>query len=75
MRNKKKHDKEKKKRKEKKKQKKKEKEKNKREIKKNYFQPQRTAPEICHLKWPANVSIMMFSPGTCATLFKMTFIH
>jgi hypothetical protein len=71
----KKHNKEKKRRKEKKKQKEENKEKKQREIMKNYFLPQRTGLEICHLKWPANVSTMMFSPRACATLFKMTFIN
>jgi hypothetical protein len=58
------------KRKEKKKRKEEKKRKNPREIKKNYFLPQRTGLEICNLEWPANVSIMMFSPHICATLFK-----
>ncbi len=49
--------------------------KNQREIMKNYFLLQQTGLEICHLEWPANVSTMMFSPHTCATLFKMTFIN
>jgi hypothetical protein len=44
-------------------------------IKENYFLLQRTGLEMCHLEWPANFSTMLFSPRTCATLFKMTFIH
>jgi hypothetical protein len=57
------------------KEKKKRKRTNQREIMKNYFLLQRTGLGIRHLEWPANFSTMMFSPPTCATLFKMTFIH
>jgi hypothetical protein len=57
------------------KEKKKRKRKNRREIMTNYFLLQKTGLEICNLEWPANFSTMMFSPGTCATLFKMTLIH
>jgi hypothetical protein len=60
---------------EKEKKRRKEKEKNPREIMTNYFLLQRTGLEICNLEWPANFSTMMFSPRTCATLFKMTLIH
>jgi hypothetical protein len=59
----------------KRKEKKKRKRKNQREIMTNYFLLQRTGLEICNLEWPANSSTMMFSPRTCATLFKMTLIH
>ncbi len=59
----------------KRKEKKKRKRKNQREIMTNYFPLQRTGLEICNLEWPANFSTMMFSPRTCATLFKMTHIH
>ncbi len=69
------HDKNKKKRKEIKKIKEENKRKNQREIMKNYFLPQRTGLEICHLEWPANFSTIMFFPRTCTTLFKMIFIH
>jgi hypothetical protein len=62
-------EKEKKKRKEKKKQKKKDKKKSKRN-QEELLLPQRTGLEICHLKWPANVLTMMFSPPICATLLK-----
>jgi hypothetical protein len=48
----------------------KKKENNKREIKENYFLPQRTGLEICHLELLANVSTMMFSPCTCATFLS-----
>ncbi len=48
---------------------------NQREIMTNYFPLQRTGLEICNLERPANFSTMMFSPRTCATLFKMTLIH
>jgi hypothetical protein len=62
--------------KEKKKEKKKRKRKNQREIMTNYFLLQRTGLEICNLELPANLSAaMMFSPRTCATLFKMTLIR
>jgi hypothetical protein len=61
--------------KEKRKRNKRKKKKSKREIKKDYFLPQRTGLEICHPEWPANVSTMMFSPHTCATLFKMAFFY
>ncbi len=32
---------------------------------KNYFLPQRTGLEICHLEWPANVPTMVFSTYMC----------
>jgi hypothetical protein len=57
------------------KEKKKRKRRNQREIKSNYFLLQRAGLDICKLKWPGNFSTMMFSPCTCATLFKMTLIH
>ena len=66
---------EKKKKKRKRKEHKKRKRKNQIEIMTNYFLLQRTGLEICHLKWPANVSTMMVSPCTCATLFNVTFIN
>ncbi len=69
------HDEEKKKKREKKKRKEEKKKKNVREIMTNYFPLQRTGLEICNLEWPANFSTVMFSPCTCATLFKMTLIH
>ncbi len=65
---------EKKKKREKEKKRRKEKQ-NQREIMANYFLLQRTGLEICNLECPANFSTMMFSPRTCATLFKMTLIH
>jgi hypothetical protein len=58
-----------------KKEKKKRKRRNQREIMRNYFLLQRTGLKICKLEWPGNFSNMMFSPHTCATLFKMTLIH
>jgi hypothetical protein len=61
--------------KEKNKEKKKRKRNNQREITSNYFLLQRSGLDICKLKWPGNFSTMMFSPRTCATLFKMTLIH
>ncbi len=64
-----------KKKKRKRKEKKKRKRKNQREIMTNYFLLQRTGLKICHQEWPANFSTMMFSPRTCTTLFKMTFVH
>jgi hypothetical protein len=48
------------KRKEKRKRNKRKKKKNKREIKENYFIPQKTGLEICHLECLANFSTMMF---------------
>jgi hypothetical protein len=48
---------------------------NQREIMTKYFLLQRKGLEICNLEGPANFSTMMFSPRTCATLFKMTLIY